>query len=211
MNDSRQRTDPVHEFVRSRIEQWQATMKAGRGSQERAILAKLRRGVGKRPGEVAEILPYTLGEELVGPGDGDGEPTPREWAAHIALTLYAAHQQSQSAPMHQRGERLGSSARRLVRNEDLTTDPVTGRITILTTTDSRDTLVHHARGLVQLLRQGGRQRAPIAVDYGLLAEQLLWWQRPRGRERVRLTWGRDFYVRGGKSASSNEEQPSEPA
>jgi CRISPR system Cascade subunit CasB len=55
---------------------------------------------------------------LVGKGE---EPSPGEWAAHAALTLYAIHQQSQTIPMHQRGREhgLGQAIRQLVqRNSD---------------------------------------------------------------------------------------------
>ena len=159
-----------------------------------AALARLRRGAGKQPGAVADILMYTLHPDLAGPGAGD-EPTERETAAHISMTLYALHQQSQRGRMYQRGYGLGRSVRKLHRASNAgepgsPPDPILRRFQTLGTADSLDELVHHLRGMVQLLR--GKQ---IPLDYALLADQLCRWQRPGGPERVRLIWGRDFYRR----------------
>lgn len=153
-----------------------------------AALARLRRGVGKKPGSVNDILQYTLDDRLAPQGAGD-DPTPAETAAHIALTLYAVHQQSLSEPMHRRGYGLGRSIRGLHPGElDNAAKPVLRRFQALGTADSLDELVHHARGMVQLLRNN-----QIPLDYGLLADQLARWQCPGGPEPVRLSWGRDFY------------------
>ncbi len=46
----------------------------------------------------------------------------------------------------------------------------------------------HARGLVTQFRA-----APIPLDYGQFAVDLLDWQDPTRRTGVRLRWGRDYY------------------
>ncbi|MEU4805069.1 type I-E CRISPR-associated protein Cse2/CasB [Actinosynnema sp. NPDC023587] len=153
-----------------------------------AGLARLRRGVGKPVGSVNEILQYTVSEKFAGPAAGD-EPTPAETAAHVAMTLYAAHQQSQRKRMHQRGYGLGRAVR-LLHPEDFGTlvPPVLRRFQALGTAQSLEELVHHLRGMAQLLRNKG-----IPLDYALLADELTRWQRRGGPSIVRLRWGREFY------------------
>ena len=177
----------VGTVVHQRIQTLQAGVLANR-SVAVAALARLRRGAGKPPGSVHDILQYTLAEEFVRPG-ADDEPTFEEHAAHIAMTLWAVHQQSQRAGMHQRGHGLGRAVRRLHPEEPgATPGPVVRRFQTLGTADSRSELVHHTRGMVQLLRAKA-----IPLDYALLADELVWWQRPRGAAAVRLRWGREFY------------------
>jgi len=153
-----------------------------------AALARLRRGVGKRPGDVQDILEYTLAAEFAQGVVGDAA-TDREIAAHISMTLYALHQQSQHLPMHRRGFGLGRSVRQL-NGPDVDGPPsaVRRRFNALGTADSLDELVYHARGMVQLLRAKA-----IPLDYALLADQLVRWQTPTGPATVRRLWGRDFY------------------
>jgi len=158
-----------------------------RRSASVATVAQLRRAVGKPAGSVPEIWATTLAPELAVGAVGDG-PTAQEIAAHAALTLYAVHQQSSSERVHQRGKRLGSAMRAL-HAPDAETDPVRRRFQAVGTADSLDELLYHLRGTVQLLRAAPHL---IALDYGLLADELLAWQ-SHGRDRVRLQWGRDFY------------------
>ncbi|WHT23393.1 type I-E CRISPR-associated protein Cse2/CasB [Crossiella sp. CA-258035] len=175
-------------------------------SAEVAALARLRRAVGTPAGSVADIHRYTLSPVFTGPNPGE-KPTPGEIAAHTALTLYATHQQSRGKRMHQRGHGLGAAVRRLHPQEP--TDPpapVLRRFLTLGTSDSYSELVHHLRGLVQLLR--GQD---IPVDYGQLAEDLLRWQRPGGAAGVRLRWGRDFYRTHTTATTATATEPTETA
>ncbi|OZM71261.1 type I-E CRISPR-associated protein Cse2/CasB [Amycolatopsis antarctica] len=156
-----------------------------------AALARLRRAAGKEPGSIPEIFSYTLGEELVDRYATDAVTT-GERAAHISLTFYAMHQQAQSKGMHRAGREhsLGRALRRLVDSPgDIGDSPITRRFQAFGTSASLDELVHHLRGLVQLLRVKG-----IPQDYQQLATQLVRWQMPGGPDRVRMAWGRDFYV-----------------
>lgn len=76
----------------------------------RAQLAMLRRGVGKKPGDLPELWGILFGdlpEEFL---SVSGEPTREEWAVYTALTLYALHQQGSEATgpegcMHRPGKR----------------------------------------------------------------------------------------------------------
>lgn len=151
-----------------------------------AALARLRRGVGKEPGEVLDILEFTISPELR-PGP-DGEPGLEEHAVHVAMTLFAVHQQSRGERMHRRGRGLGVALRALHGGDQKSVpDPLVRRFRMLGTADSFPELSHHLRGAVQLLRVGG---APL--DYGVLTDQLVTWQHGR-RSEVQLTWGRQFH------------------
>ena len=81
-------------------------------NQRRAELAKLRRGVGRKPGD----LPELWGSFLRGmPEDFQGRsgPSHAEWAVYLALTLYAVHQQGNDQPMNRPGNTLGRAVRQL--------------------------------------------------------------------------------------------------
>jgi CRISPR system Cascade subunit CasB len=164
-----------------------------------AALARLRRGTGKPVGTVGDILEYTMAAQFAPPGCGD-DPTAAETAAHIALTLYATHQQAQSHRMHQRGYGVGRSIRRLLDLRAEQTHPIQRRFQALGAAQDVDELARHLRGMVQLLRSGG-----VPLDYGLLADELLTWQRRGGPSRIRLRWGRDFY----RTAPAARQQPAD--
>lgn len=180
-------TEVVREWVGQQVGGLQRGYLANRSAQV-AALARLRRGLGKAPGEVLDILEYTTSRELVGQGGSD-DPSFAEIAAHQAITLFAMHQQSLRRPMHQRGPSLGAALRRLVGRDLKPEHPVVRRFTMLGTAQDFDEVAHHLRGLVQLLRT-----QDIPLDYGLLAADLLRWQHLRARAGVRLRWGRDFYT-----------------
>lgn len=181
-------TDQVKSLVDAKIARLQNGYLANR-STDVAALARLRRGVGKPAGSVLDILEFTYAEEFVADPRLD-EPTPAEVTAHLSLTLYAVHQQSQNKGMHRRTHRLGRSIRVLIPegHRSYVEHPVARRFAMLGTADSLDELTHHLRGMVQLLRTN-----TVPLDYGLLAADLLSWQRLDRRAGVRLRWGRDFH------------------
>lgn len=190
-------------FVDAQVRRLQEGM-LRRESSAVAMLAHLRHAAGKPPGSVADIWAVTVDDSLAGPHASD-DPTDAEVAVHVAMTLYAVHQQSVPTRMHQRGHGFGRALRAL-RPADLETDPVRRRFQAVGTADSLDELTYHARGLVQLLR-ADRQ----AQDYALLADQLVAWQ--RGDEvRVRLQWARDFYrtETAAKDPMLTDQQPTAP-
>lgn len=155
----------------------------------KARLATLRRGVGYTPGGLPAlwgVFLQDMPEELL---SRTGDPTPAEWAAYLALTLYALHQQSQAAPMHKEGEGLGKAARRLVEpGKDPGESSIQKRFNALATAVQMPEISHHLRGMVQLLRTGG-----IPLDYVQLAVDLYDLQFADTVACVRLRWGQDFY------------------
>ena len=62
-------------------------------SAVRANLARLRRGIGKNPGELPELWDITLEGMPENLYSNNGMPTKAEWAVYNSLTLFALHQQ----------------------------------------------------------------------------------------------------------------------
>ncbi|MEU3530324.1 type I-E CRISPR-associated protein Cse2/CasB [Streptomyces murinus] len=135
-------------------------------------------------------------------------------AVHLAVTLWALHQQSlRDEPMHVPGWSLGRSVRRLAeekssgpglptqRTGDEEAQEGTGytsvedvsaairkRFVRIGTSSDLETLGRRLREMVLLLR-GAR----IPLDYGDLADQIYRWQYETGRVEARRRWGRDFH------------------
>lgn len=195
-------------FVRSQVNRLQQRYLADH-SDAVAALAKLRRAVGKPAGSALDVYEYTFSEKLVRGWNRD-EPSNAETAAHVAITLYAVHQQSRSEGMHVEGRRLGAALGQLARlsapeaGGDQLNAGVVRRFTAMGTAESFAELCHHLRGLVQLLRTQS-----IPLDYGLLARDLWLWQFPKHTSKVQFSWGRDFYLKDKKaqapSLASTEE------
>lgn len=176
-------------FVRYRID---TLANSKNDSVVKATLAHLRRGLGKHPASnpvTWEATFYNLPEELQGKGS---EPSYGEMAVHIALTLFATHQQGKDLNthlMHKEGNSIGKAMGKLVKVKGRDSyEGIKRRFDKIVTADSLDELSNHLRGAVQLLRSEG-----IALDYGLLAEQLYRFQFVDNRNTIRLNWGRDFY------------------
>ena len=115
----------------------------------KAMLANLRRGIGKTPGELPELWGAFLNEmpsELYG---NSGMPSEGEWAVYIALTLFALHQQGNAEPVHCEKVSLGTAAARLMNEK---TEEERGRILRrfgpVVTAKSMQELSHHLRGLI---------------------------------------------------------------
>ncbi|MGW3064430.1 type I-E CRISPR-associated protein Cse2/CasB [Streptomyces sp. NPDC001130] len=157
-------------------------------------------------------------------------------AVHLAVTLWALHQQSlRDKPMHVPGWSLGRAARRLAQEKTETsatparrTDdeaPSAGvgengqraivegvsatvrkRFVRLGTSTDINTLGRRLREMVLLLRN-----ARIPLDYGLLADQLYRWQSDVGQAEVRRSWGRDFHRTYRNTVQDNAEStPASP-
>lgn len=164
----------------------------------RAMLAKLRRGIGKQPGELPElfeILFSDMPEELYGQGD---EPSYAEWAIYTSLTLFALHQQGKDKdrPMSaggkiegkNTGNSLGAAVGCLVKQDREREPAIKRRFDAVLTASEFTEFAHHARGLIQLLRG-----VDITLDYPRFAVDLYWYQFDEIRNRIRLRWGEDYY------------------
>lgn len=182
--------DRIEAFVKKK------TMLLQGGSPwSRAMLAKLRRAVGKAPGSVPDIWEITLGGSPSEWHSRDDRHSYAEIAVHTALTLYAIHQQGKDSPMsvsgNEEGKNLGNSfgaaVSKLVRPDGSNEQSVKRRFDAAATATAFPELAHHARGLIQLLRA-----ADIPMDYPRFARDLYRYQFDEGADAVRLRWGQDF-------------------
>ncbi|MER5719624.1 type I-E CRISPR-associated protein Cse2/CasB [Streptomyces sp. NPDC002132] len=164
-----------------------------------AALARLRRGAGKRYEQVPDLWgladtgPLHEKPQGVGRSLSEDELTRAEDAVHVALTLWALHQQSRGTAMHLCDRRdkptgLGAAVRRLMPKDEIA-EPVRKRLVRAGTAPDLSSLAQRLRDLVLLLRG-----EDIALDYALLAEQLYLWQQPGGQDVVRRAWGRSFHA-----------------
>lgn len=190
----------IEDYMRRRLSDFASDPNEGR---VRAQLATLRRGVGRKPGDMPDLwglLFADMPEEMM---SRTAEPTAAEWAAYTALTLYATHQQGteinrQNMHTGQDAGRLGKAVARLVKNAD-DRERIARRFNAFATASDMTEAAHHLRGLIQLLRA-----EEIPLNYIRLAGDLYRFQNPEYAPDVRLSWGQDFYWR--KPDETDDEQ-----
>ncbi len=167
----------------------------------RAMLANLRRGIGKTPGEMPELWGIFLGgldDALYGQ---NGNPSSAEWAVYLSLTMFALHQQGSTEAVQQENVSLGNAAAGLIdrsKNEDEERSRIMQRFGQVITASDMQELSHHLRGMIQLFKANN-----VHLDYVQLAGDLLDFQYQESRRRVQLRWGEDFYHIA-KSEGDNE-------
>lgn len=170
-----------------------------------ASLARLRRGAGREAGQLPDLWPLIDTGPLHQTPDrarplSERELTRAEDALHMALTLYALHQQSRRTGMYQadrpdRHRGLGAAVRRMMQPGEIDA-PVHKRLVRAGTAADMSVLAQRLRDIVVLLR-----REDIELDHALLAGQLYTWQWPGGADTVRREWGRSFHAWHDKPAS----------
>ena len=182
-------------------------------SEAKALLAKLRRGVCRAPGDVPElwgIIFDDLPEKLQENGETPGK---KEWALYIALTMFALHQQGRDIKneeefMYKEELPLGKAVAILaVRRKSPTeqySEAVLRRFNAMATAADINEFAWHLKGIITLLRTEG-----IALDYPDLAYKLYLYQDESKRADVRLELGRAFYK--GISKIKNESEKEEEA
>lgn len=169
-----------------------------------ADLAALRRGAGKEPGTVAAMWPlYTTLTER-------GDLTDALRAEHVALTLFALHQQSKSRPVHRGGVGLGSAIRELRKAEKYSEEAVDRRFAAAATATTLTELAVHLRGLV-----GQLKKVEQGLDYTRLVEDLQRWQAPEHVAMVRRRWGGQYFsgtgAPGSDARADSAPEPAEPS
>nr|WP_222936827.1 type I-E CRISPR-associated protein Cse2/CasB [Streptomonospora sp. PA3] len=181
-----------------------------------STLAQLRRGAGKTIADAPELWGLTLDDRFYA-------NAPRRWftryeteddkknqeraenAAHIALTLYAVHQQSRREErMHQRGPDLGAAVRRMMPPGEID-EPLRRRFVQVGTAHDMPTLAYRLREVVVMLR-----RDAVPLDYGLLADRIHHFQQPGGKKDVRALWGRSFHASSARPAEAPDAAPDTP-
>ncbi|MCE7081880.1 type I-E CRISPR-associated protein Cse2/CasB [Streptomyces sp. ST2-7A] len=177
-----------------------------------AHLARLRRGAGKLPEDVPDLWGFSGDHRLyrahpAGDPAGERASEAAENAAHLALTLYALHQQSHRADrMHRIDIELGEAVRRLMPSDGID-EPIRRRFVQVGSSRNEKDLAFRLREIVSLLRREG-----VPLDYALLADQLEAWHFPPRRARVRQEWGRSFHAwRPRRAEDSGAGEPGDTA
>lgn len=169
-------------------------------SQQKAVLANLRRGIGKAPGDIPQlwgVLLENIPSTIMSRG---GKANSAEWSIYTALTLFAMHQQGHEITtnaMHMKNISLGKAAALLVTSAE-DEKRILRRFNATATAQDREELAHHLKGMVHLLSDSG-----VPLDYAKLAADLYNYQHLEAQPEVRLRWGQDFYGNR-KEETSNE-------
>lgn len=177
----------VRKFVSGRLLAIRRLAAAGR---EKALLAELRRGIGRVPGDAPKLWGFLFEEMPEAMMSRGKDPTREEWAIYTALTLYAFHQQGKDAleeNMHVPEQSIGCAVGSLARDED-ESDRIQVRWGVFATSSDMAEAAVQLRALVSLLRAES-----IGFDYAGLAKDLYEYQFQERAKSVRLRWGQDFY------------------
>lgn len=167
----------------------------------KALLAKMRRSVGKSLSETVDIWAFVfeyLPEEFIGNTEED--------AIVLTMQFYSLHQQGVETSVlyeHEKSENtkeytLGKSLSVLRTEDDRVA--VDRRFNTMITATTFEELVYHLRHLLMLLKSKFRE---TKVDYAQLAEDLYWILRGFD-ENIRLKWARDYYRTYQKGENKND-------
>ena len=172
-------------------------------SYQNALLAKLRRGMNKAPGEDPDLWGIMYGnmDESFFEKNSWVTPTHYEWAVYISITLFAHHQQGydvKARPMHKQDVSFAAALSKLVA-DDIECQKLLKKIDRTTSSDDIQTFAAYLRRLIDLLKKEG-----IAFDYGELAEDIFRWQFDDGPKKINLLWGRKFGSEYSKNHTINE-------
>lgn len=208
MGEMNDRAETVKGLVSDRLNRLKFNPKE---SAVRAELAKMRRGIGKPPGEIPELwgmmfedMPEEMAKRIA---KKQGIISCEEWAVHTALTMYALHQQGKdigTENMNKPGQSLGTAVAMLITRDEDREEAVRRRFNTMATSADINELAWHLKGIIQLLRRDG-----IELDYPKLAEELYRYQFYERMTSVRLQWGRDFYSHSNKHSNDKEGEMSD--
>lgn len=198
MSEQENKSAMIRKFVASKLN-WLRKMPE---NAYRAELANLRRGAGKKPGDLPELwgtILKDMPEEFYGK---NGEASKEEWAVYTVLTTFAVHQQGHSQNEWMSTDcPFGSAVRKLAPNDD-ELERVLRRFNAFATSADIEEASHYLRGLAQLLRG-----TDMPFDYPALAADLYYFQLPESAPKVRLKWGQDFYrINKKENTEENTEQ-----
>lgn len=171
----------------------------------KALLANLRRGIGKTPGELPELWGILL--EQMPESFSEGSERKRsnaEKAIYHALTLYALSRQGNSETTNASGVSLGKAAAQLAGADENRREAVLRRLKQILACKSVDELAVKLRSFIQLLKGEG-----ITLDFARLAQDMYRYAYPEGRESVRMAWARDFYKQQAQDYKNKGEQKDE--
>lgn len=187
--------EEIKKFISRKIKYFEATENCNNRNAE---LARLRRGVGKSPGEMPELYGIFLKDMPEILWNRDGQVTRAEWSCYICLTLYAVHQQgnmNQIQNVHTDCKvSVGKALRRMVsvqckeKADNNAEERGMQKLQMLITSKDMEEFSYHLRNIIRLLKSNG-----VALNYIKLAEDIYNFQFPESKKQVSLAWGQDFY------------------
>ncbi len=154
-------------------------------AQDRAALAHLRRGLGKKPGEAMEMYRY------VGRFISEQSKAGYERAVFLTAALFADYS---DAP--QNAGNLGQSVKRLF--EATKSDSIEKRFVALLDAEADD-LHYYLRQIIGLLKS-----KDIPVNWNRLFEDIQWWS--SDKRDVQKRWARSFW---GSADTNKNDDPQE--
>ena len=192
----------ISRIISQKIGYLESEINPARGN---ALLANLRRGVGKVPGEIPEILGSILEDLPEEYLSESGYPTREEWTVYTSLTLYALHQQGWSISVNTKEKTSVGKALAILAGRDGDINALERsytRFKILASAKDIRELSYYLRGIIQLLRSKG-----IMLNYEILAGDLYDFQDEEKRSRLLLRWGQDLYRSDKITESEKKEIP----
>jgi CRISPR system Cascade subunit CasB len=170
-------------------------------SAHASVLATLRQGFDRLPGDVPGMWPYYvhLSER--------GRVTHQLTAEHLALCLFGLHQQGVRTRVHARSENgrapsFATALNRLRASGRFSEAALDARVSQAATAPDVAALAYHTRGLITMLKTLPASQ----FSYNLLLRDLEDWQDPARIARVRLRWGIDYMHTETASSTSKEEE-----
>ncbi|MBI4504637.1 MAG: type I-E CRISPR-associated protein Cse2/CasB [Chloroflexi bacterium] len=159
-------------------------------AEDRAALAALRRGLGKEPGEAAEVFPYVVPWLSSDAGRRDRED--EEQAYFLVASLFAWHQGAWPAEGdRRRATNLGASFRLAARSRDEGGEPGVERRFVALLNCHRADLPVHLRHAVGLLKA-----KEIPVDWAELLHDIRRWD--SASRSVQRAWARAYWDYAGQ-------------
>ena len=162
----------------------------GEQKNRAGYLAAIRKSIGKRNEEAAEVWPILfphIPQEYL----GTGSLNYAEKALLVSLQLYAIGQQGTDKTQNEEGISFGSSLQRI---RDEKSAPLDNRFNAMLTATTFDEFTYHLRQIYKL----GKAKSTFSVSFPALAQDLFWYQ--AGRDKyVCLKWARDYYRQAPKN------------
>ena len=190
-----EKRNDLWKFVSSRTGRLAHMHEAGYTSGD---LARLRTGVGLKPGDSPSATGIVIDGMPESIMSSTGKPTPGEWAAYTAITLYALHQRGHSRSVIVYKQSLGTAYRIALRGTADAEQVFSKKMAELGKTYDIHHLAIKLKTVISWLSSKG-----TGLDYAELATDLFDWQTPAGRGKVLVRWAQDF------NRSKNKPEPAE--
>lgn len=159
-------------------------------SNVKAILAKIRRTIGKPLNETVDIWSFVF-PELPEDFLGKSNPSAEERSILTAMQLFALHSQGADESVFLKDSKpyqnIGYSLS-FLRTKDMA-ESTDRRFNAMITATDFDELIYHLRHLISILKS---KKTESKVDYAKLADDFYWFLKG-SEENVRLKWARQYY------------------